>query len=219
MEATTLQQPQMPDGVSPTPSPQPAGTPVFVAEDRRRHYAVRLAIAGFGLCLMAWLAALVAGLAGFSPLPELGLPGGESHPAAHNAPAITPPVAGHAAPRGLAGTARAGNRASGGEPGSVARTAGANPGGSAGSTADAARAGSGSTSGGGSTQAAPTSSGSGTSVGTGTTHTNSGNSPSFTPKESGTRNATPPRGSSSSAPGQATAQTPQGMATGDPNIG
>ena len=50
-------------------------SPVFVAGGRRRNHAVRLAAATLGLLLAGWLAALAAGLVGFSPLPKLTLPG------------------------------------------------------------------------------------------------------------------------------------------------
>ena len=50
-------------------------TPVFVAGGRHRNHAVRLAAATLGLLLAGWLTALAAGLIGFSPLPELTLPG------------------------------------------------------------------------------------------------------------------------------------------------
>ena len=50
-------------------------SPVFVAGGRRRNLGVRLIAAALGLLLAGWLAALAAGLIGFSPLPELALPG------------------------------------------------------------------------------------------------------------------------------------------------
>ena len=59
-------------------------SPVFVAGGRHRNHAVRLAAATLGLLLAGWLAALAAGLIGFSPLPELTLPGTGS---AQSAPA------------------------------------------------------------------------------------------------------------------------------------
>ena len=61
-------------------------SPVFVAGGRHRSHAVRLAAATLGLLLAGWLAALVAGLVGFSPLPELTFPG----TGAARAPAAAP---------------------------------------------------------------------------------------------------------------------------------
>ena len=49
--------------------------PVFVSGGRRRTHAVRFAAATLGLLLAGWLVALAGGLIGFSPLPELALPG------------------------------------------------------------------------------------------------------------------------------------------------
>ena len=58
---------------------------------------VRLAAATLGLLLAGWLAALAAGLIGFSPLPELTLPGTGS---AQTAPAPPEPGAQPARERG-----------------------------------------------------------------------------------------------------------------------
>src|SRR6476659_6510179 len=49
--------------------------PVFVSGGRRRTHAVRVAAATLGLLLAGWLVALAGGLIGFSPLPELRIPG------------------------------------------------------------------------------------------------------------------------------------------------
>ncbi|MEK6327117.1 MAG: hypothetical protein AABM66_06285, partial [Actinomycetota bacterium] len=68
-------------------------SPVFVAGGHRRTHAVRLAAASLGLLLAGWLVALAAGLAGFSPLPELTLPGrgGQAAPAPPEQVAPAPP--------------------------------------------------------------------------------------------------------------------------------
>src|SRR5688572_30401932 len=73
--------------------------PVFVTGRRHRSHAVGLAAATVGLLLVGWLAALIVGLAGFSPLPELTFPG----TGAARAPAVTPDRVSSPAAKGDAG--------------------------------------------------------------------------------------------------------------------
>ena len=79
-------------------------SPVFVAGGRHRSHAVRLAAATLGLLLAGWLTALAAGLIGFSPLPELTLPGDRRRPGPRGGPGTSTP-AGHPARRRRPGVA------------------------------------------------------------------------------------------------------------------
>jgi hypothetical protein len=188
--------------------------PVFVAGARHRNHAVRLAAASLGLLLAGWLAALAAGLIGFSPLPELKLPGTAS---AQSAPA--PPDQGpqparerdaraHASPiasRPAGGDDRVSTARSSASDASGSGTAGA-----AGQTASAG-GGAGSTSpdnGGDAPRSQPTPPAGGTA-----TPTSSGNPPPFTPPASGEKSANPPRDSSANAPGKTISTDPPGRAT------
>jgi hypothetical protein len=197
----------------------PAGTieespkdamPVFVAGGRHRNHAVRLAAAALGLLLAGWLTALAAGLIGFSPLPELTLPGTGS---AQSAPA--PPDQGLQPARERDASAHASPIAS--TPAEVSAVgssapdaSGSGTGGAAGHTGSGG-GGTGSTSpgsGGGAPQSQTT-----PAAGGNATPTSSGNQPSFTPRASGERSASPPRGDSANAPGKTISADPPGRAT------
>lgn len=194
----------------------PAGTieqsskdtmPVFVAGGRHRNHAVRLAAATLGLLLAVWLTALAAGLIGFSPLPELTLPGTGS---AQSTPA--PPDQGLQPAREGDASAHASRIASspagGDEVGSAAGSSA--PDASGGAASQTGRGGTGSTSpgsGGGAPQSQTTPPAGGTA-----TATSSGNPPSFTPPTSGEKSASPPRGDSANATGKTIADPP-GRAT------
>jgi hypothetical protein len=189
-------------------------SPVFVAGARHRNHAVRLAAASLGLLLAGWLAALAAGLIGFSPLPELKLPGTGS---AQSAPA--PPDQGPQPARERAARAHASpiaSRPAGGDDkvsaaGSSAPDAsGSGTAGAAGQTASAG-GGAGSTSpdsGGDAPQSQPT-----PPAGGPATPTSSGNPPPFTPPASGEQSASPPRDNSAKAAGKTISADPPGRAT------
>jgi hypothetical protein len=188
---------------------------VFVAGGRHRSHAVRLAAIALGLLLAGWLAAIAAGLIGFSALPELTLsrPGG----------AGTPPAPPHHVIRPMAhdaGGAQASPAASRQARGSVQATAG--------SAADLGGAGETQQTGGnsGSVGGGPPSPGGVSAApqphptsppGGATAPDEPGQPPSFTPRASGEQAASPPRGSSSSAPGNTTSADPPGKATGSPS--
>lgn len=192
-------------------------TPVFVAGGRHRNHAVRLAAAILGLLLAGWLTALAAGLIGFSPLPELTLPGTGS---AQTAPA--PPDQGaqparvrdamaHASPIAsrqaegddeVSAAGRGAPEVSSGPPGS----------GTGGATglAGSGRRGTGSTSPvSGGASPSPTTPPSGGPA----PPASPGNPPSFTPPASGGKSANPPRGNSANAPGRTISADPPGKAT------
>jgi hypothetical protein len=190
--------------------------PVFVAGGRHRSHAVRLAAIALGLLLAGWLAAIAAGLIGFSSLPELTLsrPGG----------AGTAPAPSHHVTRTMdhdAGGAQASPAASRAARGS-GQTSGASstdPASRSGETQEAGRQG-GSVGGGppspGGVSAAPqphpTSPPGGAAA-----PDKPGQPPSFTPRASGEQAANPPRGSSSSAPRRTISADPPGKATGSPS--
>ena len=176
---------------------------MFVAGGRHRSHAVRLAAIALGLLLAGWLAAIAAGLIGFSALPELTLsrPGG-----AETAPALP-----NHGPRTTVGRdARSAQ---------TSPAASTDPASRSGETQEAGRQG-GSVGGGppspGDVSAAPqphpTS-----PPGGATAPDEPGQPPSFTPRASGEQAASPPRGSSSSAPGKTTSADPPGKATGSPS--
>jgi hypothetical protein len=189
--------------------------PVFVAEGRGRHHAVRVAGGTLGLLLAGWLAALAAGLIGFAPLPAISLPGVNqakpapvaqpgtraTHSSVTNGPPSAASVGDSRAERSNAAPSSAGGKASASHSGAVATgiagsTSG--PSGSVSSTPTTTGTGGGST-------APPSGTGGGSSTppsGTGgASQSNPGTEPSWTPPASGTQSATPPRGKSSSAPG------------------
>jgi hypothetical protein len=171
--------------------------PVFVSERGRRHHAFRLVMAMTGLLLAGWLAALATGLFGFSPLPDLVLPGGGNGDSA-------PAVKTQAAPGDGAGreAARAGERASAG---TGDGSAGAGESGSANhANKDGGAAQSGT--GGGATQA-------GTPSTSDVAQSENGKAPSYTPPASGEQRATPLRGRSDDAPAKGVTDPP-GTAVG-----
>ena len=189
------------------------GTPqVFVAGGRHRNHAVRLAAATLGLLLAGWLTALAAGLIGFSPLPELTLPGrgsAQSAPAqpgqgtqpvrereasAHASP-IASPAAGSGDQVTAAGSSAPGVSSDSGTGGAAGQAASGGGGGS--TPADT----------GGAPQSPTTPPAGGTE-----TPASSGNRPSFTPPTSGERSASPPRGNSGNAPGKTVSVDPPGTA-------
>ena len=186
--------------------------PVFVAGGRYRNHAVRLAAATLGLLFAGWLTALAAGLIGFSPLPELTLPG----TGVQSAPA--PPDQGPQLARERDASAHASPIASGRAGGDGNLSA-------AGSSApDASGSGTGRTagqtgSGGGGTGSTSPDSGGGapqsqtTPPARGTATPSPGNQPSFTPPASGEKSASPPRGDSANAPGKTISADPPGRAT------
>jgi hypothetical protein len=200
----------------------PAGTieqsskdtmPVFVAGGRHRNHAVRLAVATLGLLLAGWLTALAAGLIGFSPLPELTLPGTRS---AQSAPA--PPDQGPQPARQRDASAHASpivSRPAGVDDKVSAAGSSAPDASDSGTGGAAGQAGSGGgtgstspDSGGGAPQSQTTPPAGGTA-----TPTSSGNPPSFTPPTSGENNASPPRGKSANAPVGTISADPPGRAT------
>ena len=191
------------------------GTPqVFVAGGRHRNHAVRLAAATLGLLLAGWLTALAAGLIGFSPLPELTLPGTGS---AHSGPA--PPGQGTQPVREREAGAQASPIASPAEgSGDKVIAAGRSAPGVSSENGTGGAAGQ-AASGGGGIGSTPPDTGSGapqsptTPPGRGAeTPASSGNPPSFTPPTSGERSASPPRGNSGNAPGKTVSVDPPGTA-------
>ncbi len=199
-------------------------TPVFVAGGRHRNHAVRLAAATLGLLLAGWLAALAAGLIGFSPLTKLTLPGTGS---AQTAPA--PPDQGaqparvrdamaHASPiasRQAEGDDKV-SAAGSGAPDGAPDASGSGTGSATGQTGSG-RGGTGSTSPvSGGASPSPTTPPSGSAA----PPASSGNPPSFTPPASGGKSASPPRGNSANAPGRTISADPPGRATRSrPNSG
>jgi hypothetical protein len=189
-------------------------SPVFVAGARHRNHAVRLVAASLGLLLAGWLAALAAGLIGFSPLPELKLPVTGS---AQSAPA--PPDQGPQPARERDASAHASpiaSRPAGGDD-KVSAVGNSAPDASASGTAGAAGqagsagGGTGSTSpdnGGDTPQSQPT-----PPAGRPATPASSGNTPPFTPPASGEKSANPPRDKSANAPGKTITADPPGRAT------
>jgi hypothetical protein len=190
--------------------------PVFVAGGRHRSRAVRLAAAAFGLLLAGWLAAIAAGLIGFSALPELTLsrPGGaETAPASPNhGPRTMGPAAGSAQTSPAALRAARGSGQTGGSSSTDVASR-------SGETQEAGRQG-------GSVGGEPPSPGGVSAApqphptsppGRATAPDKPGQPPSFTPRASGEQAASPPRGSSSSAPGKTTSADPPGKATASPS--
>jgi hypothetical protein len=188
--------------------------PVFVAEGRRRHHAVRLAGATLGLLLAGWVAALAVGLIGLAPLPAISLPGanqakpapvvppnaGASHPQVTNGPPVAAREVEGQRARSSAAPSSTDGKTSASPTGAVATgTAGSTSGSSGSVSSTPATTGTG----GGST-APPSGTG-------GTAHANPGSQPSWTPPASGTQSATPPRGKSSSAPGASISATTLGL--------
>jgi hypothetical protein len=195
--------------------------PVFVAEGRHRHHAVRVAGATLGLLLAGWLAALAAGLIGFAPLPAISLPGvKQAKPApvaqpgtrASHSPVTNGPLSGDSrAERSNAVPSSAGGNAAASHSGAAATgSAGSNSGSSGSVSSTPATTGTG----GGST-AKPSGTGGGSTAppsGTGgTSQSNPGSEPSWTPPTTGTKGATPPRGKSLSAPGASISTTVSGQ--------
>jgi hypothetical protein len=188
-------------------------SPVFVAGGRQRNHAVRLAAASLGLLLAGWLAALAAGLIGFSPLPELKLPGTRSAQSATAPPDQGPQPARERDARAQASPI-ASRPAGGDDKVSAARSSAPDASGSgagvAGSQTGTGGGGSGSTfpdSGGDTPQSQPTPPAGGTE-----TPTSSGNPPPFTPPASGEKSANPPPGDSD-APGKTISADPPGRVT------
>ena len=73
--------------------------PVFVADGRRRHHAVRLLGGTLGLLLAGWLAALAVGIVGVGSLPAIPFPDGgppNTAPAPHPDPVVAKAPAGPA---------------------------------------------------------------------------------------------------------------------------
>jgi hypothetical protein len=189
--------------------------PVFVAGGRHRSHAVRLAAAAFGLLLAGWLAAIAAGLIGFSPLPELTLsrPGG-----AETAPA--PPTHGPRTVGQNVGSAQTSLAASGTERGSADASAASRgvpgaPSGEAQETGSASASAGGGAPSPGSDNAAPQPQP--TSPAGGAAAPDQPGQPSFTPRASGEQAASPPRGSSASAPGRTVSADPPRKAAGPPS--
>jgi hypothetical protein len=189
-------------------------TPVFVAGGRHRSHAVRLTAATLGLLLAGWLAALAAGLIGFSQLPELALPGTGSaqtapaRPEQGLQPATGPDASAHASP--IASRPAGGDDKVSAAGSSVPDASGSGAGGVAGQ-ARSGGAGAGSTSpdrlgGAPQPQATPPAGGAATPA-------SSGNPPSFTPPASGEKSASPPRGSSANAQVETISADPPGRAT------
>jgi hypothetical protein len=196
-------------------------SPVFATGRRHRSHAVRLAAAALGILLAGWLAALVAGLVGFSPLPKLTFPdtdgartpavadeGGSGPTLERDAGAHASAVAADASQviRGQAHADAGADASRATTPsGSVARVA---PGQGVGEATGSAPP----QSGGGATESPP-------SPSPGASPASPGNGPpSFTPPASGEKSATPPRGNSADAPGQAVSVDPPGRAR-RPNSG
>jgi hypothetical protein len=180
-------------------------SPVFVAGGRHRNHAVRLAAGTLGLLLAGWLTALAAGLIGFSPLPELTLPGAGSAQSAQ-----APPDQGPQPAQERDASADASSIASRAAGSSAPDASGSGTGGAAGQTGSGGGA-TGSTSpdsGGGAPQSQTTAPAAGTA-----TPTSSGSPPSFTPPTSGENSASPPRGDSANAPGKTISADPPGRAT------
>ena len=185
-------------------------SPVFVTGGRHRSHAVRLAAAALGLLLAGWLTALVAGLVGFSPLPELTFPGtgaartpavvpaqAPKPAAARDAGAQASPIASHAARGGGQPNDGGASSAPGASGASAGVAGGQAPGGGTGSTSPDS---------GGNAPQAPAPSGGAASP------SSSGHPPSFTPPASGEKSASPPRGNSADAPGSAVSADPPGGA-------
>jgi hypothetical protein len=189
-------------------------TPVFVAGGRHRNHAVRLGAATLGLLLAGWLTALAVGLIGFSPLPELTLPGAGSAQSAPATPDQGPQPAGERDAN--ADASPISSRAAGGDDrvsaaGSSAPDASGSGTGVAAGQAGSRGGGAGSTSpdsGGGAPQSQTPPPAGGTA-----TPTSSGNPPSFTPPASGEKSASPLRGKSANAPGGTISPDPPGRAT------
>jgi hypothetical protein len=188
--------------------------PVFVADGRRRHHAVRLAAATVGLLLAGWLAALAGGLIGFAPLPELALPGAGQREAA---PAPPHQQSGgidmkRKGPAEHASALATRGGSTGDQARATTRSASGTGAASEGTTAAAAGAASpttGSGGGTGTTQPPPAGPGAGTPA-----QANAGHEPRwFTPPASGQESATPPRGKSAEAPGATISGDPSGEET------
>src|SRR5437773_1126653 len=189
--------------------------PVFVSDGRGRNHAVRVAAAALGLLLAGWLAALGAGLIGFSALPELALPGAGATRSAPAPPDQAPAdqgatgrdtkargssTASRVAPRARAGSSAKASAATVAAGGGAAQN-GSGTGGSGASSSS-------SNSGGASAQPQPTTPPTDT-----TAHGGSGHQPSFTPPVSGEKSADPPQGNSADAPGRTVSADPPGTAT------
>jgi len=188
-------------------------SPVFVAGGRRRNHAVRLAAATVGLFFAGWLVALAAGLIGFSPLPELALPGtgdaqtGPASPGQGSQPAGEREADAHAS--SIASRPERGGEQVGAAASRSARASGAGTGfaeGQAGSAGSGAGSPSPGTGGAPPSQTTPPATGHPTPA-------SSGHAPSFTPPASGEKSASPPRGDSANAPGKTISGDPPGRAT------
>jgi hypothetical protein len=183
---------------------------VFVSGGHRRSRAVRVAVGALGVLLAGWLLALVAGLVGFTPLPELALPGTG---AARTAPASPDHIVARGAhPDGRAHASTLARLAASGG-GEVSSATGSEAPSATGR--DEAAAGTGlsdplSTSPrpGGGTQPRPTTPPDGTPA-----QATPGEPPAFTPPASGQKSAHPPRGNSANAPGKLVSADPPGKAT------
>ena len=192
--------------------------PVFVSGGRRRTHAVRVAAATLGLLLAGWLVALAGGLIGFSPLPELALPGTGAARTAPANPASQPDAKRDA---NVNGSPIARLPASGHDQTSKAQssaTASASRNGTGGGGSSAGGSGAGSVAGGTSSTAPSTGGGSAqpqptTPAPSTPAHASSGNPPSFAPPASGEKSASPPRGNSANAPGRTVSADPPGKAT------
>jgi hypothetical protein len=188
------------------------GAPVFVSGGRRRTHAVRVAAATLGLLLAGWMVALAGGLIGFSPLPELRLPGTG---AAREAPADRASQPGAERDANVNASPIARVPASGHNETSRAQssaTASASGGGTRGGGSGAGSAGGGTSltspsTGGASAQPQPNTPAPATPA-----HASSGNPPSFAPPASGEKSASPPRGNSANAPGKTVSADPPGKA-------
>jgi hypothetical protein len=193
--------------------------PVFVSGGRRRTQAVRVAAATLGILLAGWLGALAGGLIGFSPLPELALPGTgstrtapadrASQPAAkRDANVNASPIARVPASSDHNEASRAQSSASPGASGGGTGGGGSGAEGSGGGTVEGGTSSTSPNTGGGSVQPQPTAPIPGPPA-----HASPGNPPSFAPPASGEKSASPPRGNSANAPGRTVSADPPGKAT------
>ena len=187
-------------------------SPVFVAGGRRRNLGVRLIAAALGLLLAGWLAALAAGLIGFSPLPELALPGTGNGQTAPAAPEQGPGAAGERTAASAHGPSIA-SRPGGEEVSAAGRRApdGSGSGTSGGGIGNGEGSVTGSTP--PETGVGPPQSQTTPPAGHHPTPASSGNPPSFTPPAGGEKSANPPRGNSANAPGRANSAGPPGSAS------
>ena len=187
--------------------------PVFVSGGRRRTHAVRVAAATLGLLLAGWLVALAGGLVGFSPLPELRLPGTG---AAREAPADRASQPGAERDTSVNASPIARVPASGHNETSTAQssaTASPSGGGAAGGRSGAGSVGGGTSSTSPNTGSASAQPQPNTPAPTTPAHPSSGNPPSFAPPASGGKSASPPRGNSANSSGRTVSADPPGKAT------